>query len=348
MSTAPAPTLESHDDRGLSIVTSTMTTADPRRGTLYRPDTLATGMPIYYHPLQNGNYLALFAFRWVNTTPGSTGPQSYATHTKSDAPCSVEVDVVSGRVGAVTDLPVPATRTLTGACGRNNIFWTIGQDTAGNGVIGMYRVTESRGVLLDTEEILPPVYGVTFSKGCLLDGTHLIVFGTDSAHNVYAARKNWARIGTPDAADGAWSYSCSKGWDTPWTEMVQSDADPELEEVEHHPLQDPLAPLGPTSQGPVSAATRWGRVWLSTVDNAAGVRTAKVWTGRTLRSCQPTTTTVVALGGTSSYLGGGLHFQPQVNASQVMSETPAIPYTISVLGASGQSINNDWGLHFLV
>ncbi len=49
----------SADSAGVSIVTATRTVAAPQQGTIYNPATFAAGVPVWFHRLQDGRYIAI-------------------------------------------------------------------------------------------------------------------------------------------------------------------------------------------------------------------------------------------------------------------------------------------------
>ncbi|QDF18648.1 hypothetical protein SEA_PUPPER_162 [Gordonia phage Pupper] len=330
MATGPAAVPASLDGRGLTTVTTTMGTGDvPTQGLMYHPDILAAGVPVYFHPLTDGTHLALFSRRWTAATVGEQGPQSYTEHVETTTPGAIVVDPVTGRRGGALDLP-GSTIALTGAVGQRSLLWTSGTDAGGRAVVALYRVSPVGGVELVQEEVLTHDE-ISFSDGVGLDSGHLIVFGRDVDDNVYGMRKLGTRIGV-QTDQAPWTYSSGTRGFVPDRDALQS--------------------MGITSAGPVSMVSRQGDFWMTTVAvDDDGARTAQ------LNRCWRITAAdwkpvgePVDLGDDQSYLGGGLHLQPQLNTNLDVTEVPALMYVTSVLSAADgeESIETSWGFQSVV
>lgn len=310
------------DTTGLSIVSSRMTAEDPRRGTIYNPNTFAAAVPVYFHPLQDGNYLALFRTRWTDTTAGRS-LQTYATHTSSSEPTWVVVNPATGQAASVDTVPTRLTgytdRLLNGACSRVDFLFTTGTvDSVG--YVAFHRISRDGSLLLQAEETLAVTpSGVRFGYGCYLDGDFLVVFGRDGDGVVYQARKRWSRVGVNNSTD-FWLYRGERGW---------------------VPDPDDLSPVttaaGPiTSTGPVSLARDKDRMLLSTVQYADGAYEAQVYSKRLLGHWKPDGDRIF-LGFDPEYLGGGLFFQSQLPGNRTLypeGTVSAIPYLASRIDRS--------------
>lgn len=309
MSTQPALLLDSYDVPGLSVLTSTVTAENPRYGGIYNPLSLAAAVPVHFHPMVDGDFLALFSSRWTDAVVGDTA-QSYLDYTESTVPSWAVIASGIGLRGAVSDITVRTPHSLTGACSKQNNFFTVGQDDDGNAVVGMYRVSTLGMITLQNEEIVPPVNEVVFSRGCYIDALFgvgaLVLLGTDPSGGVYAARKNWSRVGTP----GGWTYHGIKGWLDDNATMV---------------------PMGPVSVGPVSVMYRRARLWMTTVvEDTERQRKSLLYTGKGFDSWKKTGDEI-DLGDDDTYLGGGLYLQPQLNTNLAMDLTGSgVPYVASV------------------
>ena len=196
------------DALGLSIVTSTRTASNPRFGAIYNPSTLAAAIPVWFHPLPDGRYVALFAETWSSATQSTTGgPQSYSAKNVSTNPHWAVVDPITGAAGPVTAIPANqfAARTLVAACSQNDYLFLIHND----GLLQHHRVQANGAVVLEAEEFVPTRDGVTLTTGCYTDGNWLVLIGSDPMKRVYRARKNWARVGIMNED---WQWNTDKGW----------------------------------------------------------------------------------------------------------------------------------------
>ena len=325
------------DSPGLSIVTSTMTAAHPRYGTAYTSTVLAGSVPVYFHPLADGTYLALLRTHWSAATMlGSEGPQSYSAYTSSSEPTWAVLHPATGSPGAPGTIPTRlsgyTSRRLNGACSRVDFLYTVGI-VDGVGYAAWHRVTRNGAILLMAEETLAVTAGsVTFGYGCHLDGDFLVVIGLGADGAIYQARRRWSNIGSPSTAD-PWFYRGPRGW-----------------------LADPttLSPLtdaaGATlhSSGPVSTAQMWGRTWMTTVTHTGGAYAAQLYRTRTAGTWA-TDGDPIALGTDAEYLGGTVFLQPQLPnnpAALAVGVTTAIPYVSSrsVHSGGAYTLDTQWGL----
>lgn len=323
------------DAVGLSVVSSTMTAENPRYGSMYNSVVLAAGVPVWFHPLQDQRYVALFRSHWINATIGADGPQSYSDHTEAGS-CWVVVSPPGGATVALGRIPTrfPGDLVLNGAASRVDYLFTVGT-VDGAAIVQHHRVAREGGLVLDGEELMFSAgnLDVLFDKGCYLTINHLVILGTDTAGNVFTARRRWSRIGVPDTTAGwTWEYRSAKGW-----------------------LPDPatLEPIGLTSVGPVSVAFFKDRLLVSTVALESGVYSAKVFQARVTDpwgrwKLDPTGAPVLLGTDGGTYLGGALYLQPQLGRNPAFALPPGktgIPYVTSVSGVGDEAIiDTTWGL----
>jgi hypothetical protein len=303
------------DLAGMSVVTTTRTTLTPRNGLIYNPDTLAAAVPIWFHPLNDGRYMALLAQCWTGATVGTVGPQSYTAHTTVTIPSTVIINPATGSTGPVVPLPsqLPGTRVVEGAASRFDNLYTVGT-LDGVAHVQWHRVVGT-ALLLGGEEIIPGVVasGVNFRRGCYVSGDYLYVFGDDDAGQVYLARKRWGRIGFNDRTPTyTWEYLTAKGW------LPSAD--------ELAPLKDTTGAII-TTVGPVSYAHYRDRALLVVVHkDVSGVRSAQGYVARDVDSrWRPLSFVGPSLGDDSTYLGAGLQLQDQLNPN--LSTVPTGAFT---------------------
>lgn len=318
------------DTVGLSIITATKTADAPRQGMVYNPLTLAAAVPVWFHQLNSGAYLMVMNKRWYGATISTSGggPQSYSAHTETTTPSWVQIDPTTGHTtGAITefDSATSGDRVLNGAFSRLDYLFTSGA-IGGVPHVGHYRVTSNGVLVMQDEELIPPidVHGpavgddpppviatVNFSAGCYIDGDFLVVLGTDADHNVYKTRRNWGRIGGSAANAQGWTYWGAKGW-----------------------LGDPdtLVPLPlVASGGTVSYASSKDREYLG-VSNGGHT---EVWSSRRVETPWTQETSILS---PTAWL------QPQLHPSASASGVPYVSTTIDTTSGA-QSLQVAWGLH---
>lgn len=338
------------DSAGLSIISAHRTAEDPRNGMMYNPSALAAGVPVWFHPLQTGQYVGLLRSHWINATVGLNGPQSYSAHTASGS-CWVKITPPQGEtvlLGNIRD-----DLTLNGAASRGEFLFTVGTLVDGTASVQHHRIGPGGSLMSVGEDILPRTNGVLFDKGCYVDRNYLVVLGTDVEGRVYTARRKWSRIGVNaaykevvinegtddermvrvyDLGSDPWEYQGSPGW-----------------------LSDEavLEPTGLTTAGPLSVATFQDRILVSTVTQSGGAYTAKVFQTRTadpFGRWKPDPLGEVPLGSSGTYQGGTLYFQPQLGRNPAVmmpsGAVAAIPYVVSVESVDGteHGIDTTWGL----
>ena len=322
------------DAVGLSIVSATMTVEAPRNGSMYNPVVLAAGVPIHFHALQNGQYVALFRSHWIAATVGTGGPQSYTEHLDAGS-CWVRVAPPTGATVALGTIPtrIPGdTLVINGAASRQDFLFTIG-NLDGVAIIQHHRISEEGLLLLQAEEVMLPVGvpAVTFDRGCFIDDESLVIIGADPDNNLFMARRRWGRIGQPDPTPRyTWEYRSVKGW---------------LADIAT------LESIGIASAGPVSVAKFKDRWLLSVVRHEGTDFFARVYAAR---QTDPfghwkLMASPIHLGDTGTYLGGALYFQPlNVNPAQLKPSgaVTQLPYVLStrVISAAEQAIDTAWGL----
>lgn len=378
---------EALDSAGLSVTVAPRQADDGRYGTVYDTQSLAGAVPVYFHPLNAAEYLMVFTRRWHTATPATANPGGYTAFTQDTTPGWVKVGVPSGQRIAMGDsLAIPLrtsadSAVLCDAISRSSIYlylllatttgttttglvshWAYNSTTGSVGPVAEEAVpniaarpdtmTErSWSALTDTER-LSQGQPVRFTAGLQILGQHLLVFGTDSDHRLFVARKPWGRIGTNltavlnqsyeinrrDVADDPrWVYWTGQGWSVEW----------ELS----NPLTDKFG-VTLTSQGPVSVTAFRDRTWLATVVAEGDTRLARIYTQRNSQGwvAEPTT---ISLGSVAdgSYLDG-LRWQTQVApalASAAMTDSrneAALLYVVSGKQTSGGvfTLRNTWGL----
>ena len=334
---------DSLDSLGLSVVTSSKIAGDDRYGLAYEPNRLAAAVPVFFQPIDNTRYLAIFSQRWTAGVESRTTPGYYSAYTASQVPSWAIVDARTGATSNVGDLPMrtPHTATrLTAVANRSDFFWALNMVTNGamSAVVQVFRRSvDTDGLQITNEETLPSfsVAGqkVMFNWGLYFDAPHLYFFGSRAdTTDVYLARKGWGRIGVT-AAEAPWEFQTPKGW--------SSDSS------EAWPL---LTADGSTLKtvGPVSSAVRQGRRFITTVSANGTARVAQHWVSRGLSDPWTAFGTDVPLGSLgSTYVGGGLYYQSQVPTSSVaQSDSTAFLAVKSVKStvSSQDAILTSWSL----
>lgn len=310
---------------GLSIVTATKTNAAPRLGSIYRPDLLAAAVPIWFHPLQTGNYLGLFRQRWTGATIGSGGPQTYSAKTISLLPSWANISPATGSTEAIAEIPsqLSGTRVLNGATSRVDFLYTIGT-VDGVPHLAHHRVSPLGQLLLQGEEVLPPADtgDVSFKAGLYIDGRHLVVFGVDGANKIYRARKSWGRIGIGVDPNEQWQFKGVKGW---YSDPAELDPEP-----------GPTADVVSTA-GLVSVAQVRDRTYIAAMSGG----TAVVYSSRAVDAKWRNED--------QNITGGWVYLQPQLyyQASNVPEGFRiGIPYVKTTIDntAGATALNVAWGL----
>jgi hypothetical protein len=328
---ATVQVLDTSIDRdGLSVVTTTKTASTPRQGIVYHPATLAAGFPIWFHHLDNGDYLALFGTHWTAATVGSGGPQTYSSHTEVTTPMWVRVSPITGHTTEQGDIPsrLSGTRILLDACSRTGYLFTLGT-LDGAPFIQHHRIDDRGNLVLQAEEMLPDTNGVHWSSGLYIDGFYLVIMGFDVAGGIYRRRKPWGRVGQNNGQD-PWEYRSAKGW--------HATDDPEDPPVPQTGGTMMLVPeVGPATIGPVTYAKMGDREWLCVMK---GGSVAEFWSSRMVDSAWKKA--IPEASGTS------VRLQPQLQYNPVAlpdGADAAIPYvsTMAVTASGANALQVSWG-----
>jgi hypothetical protein len=313
---------QSVDTAGVSIATTTLDTLDPRPGQVYNPTSLAAGEPVWFHPLTDNRFVALFSRRLHTATlasPQPGGPLVYSAATETTTPCWAVIDPASGVMTGLADIPTETegVRVLSAAASRGNYLFVLSR-IGDEALLQHFRVGTGQAMILQGEEIVPGGLGL----GLYIERNDLWVFGPTDG-KLTLARKNWGRIGQVDSPNPflRWRYRTTRGW--------SFDV-------------DDLAPVGgdiPTS-GPVSVARHRMRYYLvmpvytppvaavpatatkPAVPAVPGHWDAKTWTSRLIDSRWAPHPFTVPLGGDTTYLGGTAYLQPQLALTAGQTSTP--------------------------
>ena len=212
----------SADMPGMSVVTASRSQNAPRSGLIYNPETLAAAEPVWFHPMPDGNYLALFSRRLTGATlAGSTidNVLLFNGYTVDTDPSWAVVGPKTGEVQPVALIPSeqPGIRTLVAAASRGNYLFTLnryqraGDDTV-HSLLQNFRVTSQRGITLLGEELVPG----DFALGLYCDHRYLWLTGDDGDGYLSLARKNWGRIGTDEDANPTmnWQFWGAGSWNS--------------------------------------------------------------------------------------------------------------------------------------
>lgn len=319
------------DTAGVSTVTSTRTVAEPRQGTVYNPTTFAAGVPVWFHRLHDGSYMAMYKRVW-NAATGvyHDGPQLFSAYTESTEPAYVVINPTTGTCSGPFPLPgASGEMTLDAAISRDNYLFTVGTKD-GVAWIQHFVITRTGGLQLQGEEAVP----MDLHLGLYIELNHLRVLGADPDGHLAQIRKNWGRIGTGADAARQWEYEGPKGW------YVDSE--------EWSLMPGPTGPI--TCSGPVTMAKFRDRYYLLVTQLVTGAYSAKAYTSRAVDAAwKPFGTDVIPLGDTGTYLGGGAYLQPQLAVSRSSLPDGAqagFPYVTSVKIESGSDdgILVDWGI----
>jgi len=206
----------------MSVVTASRSQNAPRSGLIYNPDTLAAAEPVWFHPMPNGDYLALFSRRMTGATLAGTTINDillFNGYTVDTAPSWAVVGPETGRVQPVGLIPSeqPGTRVLVAAASRGSYLFTLSrykraEDDTTHALLQNFRVTSQRGITLLGEELVPG----NFALGLYCDNRYLWLTGDDGDGYLSLARKNWSRIGTDADANPTmnWQFWGSGSWNS--------------------------------------------------------------------------------------------------------------------------------------
>jgi hypothetical protein len=349
------PAVESLDAHGISVSVSP-------NGSFFDSD-FAAAIPVHFHNLDGKKFLGVFSQRWHSGSRSSSDPNMFSAYTVDSSPSWAVFDGINGQHYNIAGQfgPNPPTkishssRVLTGACSHNNSYLFLMQRHTANGstfgVVSHFHIHPlTWQVSLIAEEAISDIYvgtskiAVTFGQGIKYEGSYLIFAGSDSLGRIYMARKNWGKLGGSQkrapsrgyaGVSQSLEYLSDKGWSQDSTSAL--------------PIKD-VDGAYITSAGPVSFGSHRSTTWISVLENAAGVMTARVYESSGLWSSWTKQGSAYGLGTVgSTYLGGTVFFQPVLrpNASR-LSETcvSAIPVVYSTKGISGSnsSISTRWDL----
>lgn len=312
---------------GVSTITATRTPANPRRGTIYNPATFAAAVPIWFHRLQDGRYLAIFKSRWHTATATyDIGPLMFSAHSES-GPCYAFIDPTTGTIEGPYDWP--DLDVINSAVSRNDYLFAVGE-LNGTPVVQHFIITRFGGLQPQGSEVVP----LGFNLGLFADGHHLYVFGDNGAGRLARIRKNWGRIGINNDPQFQWEYQGEKGWYTNVDEATPMKSD-----------GNTYIPAA----GPVSVAKHLRWFYLTAVTHSSGSYYAKTYSARDIDQRWRWYGDVAALGLDADYLGGGAYLQPQlVVTSDLLPDgtTTGFPYVISqrVAAGSNRAILTEWNI----
>lgn len=364
-STLPQVLSTAVDGYGLSTITSVRSPTDPRPGAAYDHTVMAAAVPIYFHTMTSpglggANVMMLNSTRWTAATASATDPGRYSSYTVDDLPNWLLVNAANGHSSAVNSgVTIPSSlasdsRVLTSATSHSvDMLYTLLADTDQAVIQHWHNNTAINTLNLINEEIIP--VGTNGSDTVIFDaGVHyssatdpyMYVYGTGSvSHLVYAARKNWARVGSTGiltrSTDGLWEVSTADGWDPDFTKAK--------------PIQDGLTSFGPISVGnysiPRSVTGRTtSYTFMAVTDKSGSTMTAQIYSNLGGRGWNALGDPI-ALGLVgSTYLGATAQLQPQIGPNPALINTAtaagAIPYVTAVKNsASGtDQISVSWAL----
>jgi len=365
------------DASGLSITTADKSPTDPRPGAVYDALNLAAAVPVYFLPttspsLGGTNFLMLNSLRWTAGTVSTTHPGSYSAFTANTNPNWVLVNGATGQrttINSGFDIPMNTAndaRTLTSAASRgNDMFWALNSVTQGDNTVAVvqhwHNNTAINTVNLRGEETIPAATNadetdpIIFSSGLQWSSTttpYMYFYGAGgTTHNVYMARKKWARVGyvgtSTNPLDTQWEFYTGTGWGTDSTAAGAVMT-----------TSGPLTSLGPlsfahygmqrTQRGMTSGLT--GYNFVSVVKGSGSARSGQVYSSLAGRPWQPVGSPVSLGTAGSTYMGGTIQFQSQVGPNPTMidaaNSASAVPFVTSVLTTSGgdSAISNVWNL----
>ena len=251
------------DSLGISIATGNG--LSERVGAIYRHSSLAAGVLVHNHVMNDGTTIALFGKAWQNVTVG-TAAQVFIDYEEIVEPTWVAFNPLTGSVAPgpwsrSQTIPIANAyedRVLRGACSlRNNLFMVELLDDLP--FVQMIRL--DRSVNTGGEEFVPIIETedeeIRFDNGCYINGNHLVVIGHGvESGSVYECRKEWARIGILNVP---WEFSTATGWYPAGTSGQVPSPEPIL------------------TEGPCSAWLLRGELYLTTVEEVEGLKVSFFW-----------------------------------------------------------------------
>lgn len=356
MATQPLPQVssDSFDLAGITLCTATRTLSDPRAGTIWDLTTMAAASPVWFHALPTGQHLMVNSRRWHTATP-APDLGYYESFVEDTTPSWAIVHGPTGRRTSVPGFPMTVpmdtavtSPVLTAAASRSpDHLYLLNSGTLGGESVAVIQrihvLTTTGAVFVSAEEVLPTVEVgdqdvVVFVRGVQFTPLFLVLHGTDTANRIYRMRKPWSHIGV-NRPQSRQIYETIVGSPQGWEYWMGTGYS--FDPAEAVPL------VGPTTVGPMSFATDPDRstVLMSTVEYIDSAYVGRVWTsaaGRPFRQ-HPTE---VPLGDDSTYLGGGIQFQPELRVTPVPGVRVSIPYLTSVLSEDdgNSSLVNTWAV----
>jgi hypothetical protein len=307
---------QSLDTAGVSVATTTLDTLDPRTGQVYNPTSLAAGEPVWFHPLTDNRFVALFSRRLHTATPASPqpgGPLVYSAATETTTPCWAVIEPGSGAMTGLADIPTETegVRVLSAAVSRGGYLFVLSR-IGDEALLQHFRVGTGQSMVLQGEEIVPGGLGL----GLHIERNDLWVFGSKNG-KLTVARKDWGRIGQRDSINPflRWRYRTARGWSIDLDDLPQLGGDIATSgpvSVARHRMRYYL--VMPVYTPPVAAT--------GTVAAAPGRWDAKTWTSRLIDSRWVPHPFTVPLGGDTTYLGGTAYLQPQLTLTSGQTSTP--------------------------
>ena len=354
MPTTPAAQVyaTSIDTAGVSIATGSPTADHPRAGMIYDSVTLAAAAPIWFHTLRRGHFLMVTGRIWQEATPDGGIPGGYTAYTEDTSPAWFLIDGPTAARFPIPGYPLhPPMRTtvtsatITAATSRppNYLYLVNRVQIAGEeqAVLQCVYTSTTDSVDVVAEEILPTVTvgedTVVFHQGIQYSNAYFLLYGTDSAGNLYRMRKPWSQvgankpdpnIGNPTTPPRGWEYFAGWGYSYDSAELA--------------PVQQGL-----TSAGPVSFAVYRNAAIMGTVHQDGDVCTGQIWVSQAGRLWERRATGI-PLGSVAdgSYLGHGLRLMGQLGADSATVGTAkaGVPYltTIKSVESGVSRLLNSW------
>lgn len=325
------------DSLGVSTVTSSCDTTDPRRGQAYDPTLLAAGAFVWFHPLPDGKVLGLLSRHLsaaVTVSPQPGGPLLYSSSQSTSVPSWVVFDPTTGSVFD-SPQPIPSLlapgdgRVLSAAASRGSYLFVLSRVGGDEALVQHFRVGSRSDLTLEAEEMVPAGLGL----GLLADQNDLWVIGARDG-KLAMARKNWGRIGENRSLSPffRWRFQDGRRWSA--------------KEEDLSPMPGDIPATGPVS------VARWrSRYYLSSPvrDAEQGRWSAKFWSGRLVDSWRPFSSFSVDLGADKDYLGGTAHLQPSLSLTPGFQSTPTSRgETVLDSGSDTGQVFTGWASHTVV
>lgn len=365
MSSSPTVQLDAGalDALGMSVATAPLSSTNTRAGSIYEPTTWAAAAPVWFHPA--GPVLMLAARRWSAAVPAGGTPGSYSTVTEDTVPSWAAISALTGQRSAVPGQPVNLPMntvatgvTLAGAASRPpGILFVLSTATVAGtatAVLQRFNVGLNGSVVLAFEEVLPTPNGVVFGAGLQFDGQSLIVYGTDSSHQVYKMTKPFGQVGinsvrtvTATKYIAGDTVGSPRGWQ--YFTGTGYAADP----AGLSPMTVTTNTTVLTTHGPMSFGSFRNQTFMTTVNLSGTTYSGQFWRSRSGLPFE-SISAPVALGdsGAGTSLGGGIYLQPQLapnplaapmTSPGVLAGIPYVTWTKLTAG-SGHVLDVVWGI----